>query len=86
MNAGTRINHRRSGLAGTVEATAERLHQWDNQGPWAQVQFDDGLACRVPFSELLVRGDDGLYRSAAGEELGADELDELGLDSTGRGL
>jgi len=46
------VTHRETQAAGLVEATCAKLHRWDNEGPWAKVQFDDGLLCWVPERDL----------------------------------
>lgn len=51
-----RVKHRGTGATGTVTARYERTGPYlgDLAGEWADVQFDDGLFCSVPASELVL--------------------------------
>lgn len=54
----TRARHKRTAAEGTISHTIGRLNQYDNLGPWYFVEFDDGLRCYVPVSEVQT-WDDG---------------------------
>lgn len=49
---GKYVEHVDTENVGTATARCDKLHPWDNEGPWLFVRFDDGLNVWVPESKL----------------------------------
>lgn len=66
--ARVRVRHVDTGAEGEVLASADRLSEFDTEGPWHHVDFDDGLRCWVPTHRLEVLTGGRVAKTANGPD------------------